>query len=147
MFIRKGYVVAFIALSLALMAGGVIVAGSTLSGQLPKDASGQRLQNAQKLTFIDAAGTPVYSPKTSVGTTPQAFVVPTNAVNMIIRCDAAFRYGDNATLSGASTTTAYMIGGSGADTIYPVAGLNGSSVYVKAESGTVTVSFMFEMLQ
>lgn len=131
----------------SFFAGSMLADTVAISGNLPRARDNERMQLAQRLKFIDAtAVTPLVSPKTSVGTTPQAFVVPNGAVNMIIRCSAAFRYGDNATLDGSSSTKAYMVGGANSDTVYPCAGLNAGTIYIAAESGTVTVSFMFEIL-
>ena len=116
----------------------------TRTGSMGRDANSNPIQTPSTLQFYDATPTPIYSPKTSVGTTAVEFVTPANAVTMIFRCSAAGRYGPQATLTGASTATAYKVADSSVDIKYPVG--NTSSVFIRAETGTITVDFMYEMV-
>ena len=112
--------------------------------KLGRDADHAIIQAPTSLQFYDASGTAIYSPKTSVGTTAVEFVTPANAAFMVFRCSAASRYGPQATLTGASTATAYKVGDALVDIRYPVA--NVASVFIRAETGTLTVDFMYEMV-
>ena len=120
------------------------MATASMTKTAPRDGNAAVLQIAAKIQSFDATGTPVLSPKTSVGTTPQPFVVPDGAVDMVIRCTGTFRYGTNATLDGTSVAKTYMLGGANADTHFPCRDV--ATIYVAADSGTVTVYFMFQML-
>lgn len=120
------------------------MAEKLITGFLPHDLNRNAIPLAAKLQFEDGTGTPVVSPKTAVGTTPQAFVVPAKAVSLTFRTSADARYGDNATLDGSGTGKGYKTASGGSDVFYPCA--NAGTVYIRAETGTVTVEFLFEML-
>lgn len=116
------------------------------SGQLPRDGDANPIQVANRLVFQDATATPVVSPKTSISTagSGQAFVPPAGAVNMIFRASAACRYGDNSYLDAAGAGKGYMTAAADTDTVIPC--VNGSTIYICAASGTITVTFCFEVL-
>ncbi len=120
-------------------------AGPQLTGTLPTDANNVGIQAPRLLQFQDATATPIVSPKTSIGTTPQAFVVPTGAVTMIFSGSATIRYGDNSTLDGSAANKGYKLGQASTDQRYACAGV--STIYIAANSGTVTVDFMFEIVR
>jgi hypothetical protein len=97
---------------------------------------------AQRLQFSDATGTPVQSPKTSVGTGGQAFVVPAGAFTFTFRADAA----GYVSSSGAfDSSNGYYQFAANTDFVYPCANMAGSSIYIRSVSGSITVYFMFEM--
>lgn len=124
----------------------LVLIGATvpLSKTLPRDANKYPLQQASALLFQDATGTPIVSPKTSVGTTAQAFVVPAGGVNMVFRGTAALRYGKTSTLDG-SAGNGYRKASANSDVVYPCS--NVTTLYIRAESGTVDVDFHFELLE
>ena len=111
--------------------------------RLCTDADGRAIQVASKCVFIDATGTPQVSPLTTV-TTVKTFVPPANAVVFWFRATVAGRFGDNATLSGASSVTAYAAYDANDWLAVPCAG--GGNVYVLPDS-SATVSFRFEMIE
>jgi len=102
------------------------------------------LQVAGKIQTYDATtGTVITSPKTGVTTVPLAFVTPPNAVVFTFKSTADCRYGDNATLDG-SAGKGYKKGTSSVDIRVPCNSM--SSVYIRAETGTVDIDFFFEVL-
>lgn len=114
---------------------------------MQKDANQQSIQAPYGIQLYDAtAGTTVKSPKGSIGTSgsAQAFTVPTGAVFFVFRCSAAGRYGFNATLDAATDAKSYKVADAETDIRVPCAGH--STIYVCAESSTITVDFFFEML-
>ena len=113
-----------------------------LTKTLPRDANQHPIQVAQSLRFSDATGTPIQSPKASVGTSGQAFVVPTGALAMTFRADAAGYVNASGTFDSSN---GYYTFAANTDFTYPCANLGGSSIYIAAASGTITVYFMFEM--
>lgn len=135
------------ALVIAIIFGSYVIvqAATQISGQLPRDSSSMLVQAPTLIQFQDAAGTPVISPKTSLGTTPQLFTVPAGAVTFIFQCSAAGRYGDNSTLDGSGTGKGYKVANASTDCRVGCAGM--TSIWVRAESGTITCDFMFEVIQ
>lgn len=113
-----------------------------LSKCLPKDGNSEAVQVAQTLAFADATATPIQSPKASVGTSGQAFVVPTGALTMVFQADAAVYV--NLVGTFGSSNGYYKVAAN-SDFVFPCANLAGSSIYIAAATGTVTVYFMFEM--
>lgn len=115
----------------------------SLSTSLPRDANNQPIQSPASLQFSDATGTPITSPRASVGTSGQAFVVPTGAVSFSYTCSAATFYSAE---SQFDSSHGYNAAAANTVVSYPCANMAGSSIYVAAQSGTVTVYFHFEML-
>jgi hypothetical protein len=111
---------------------------------LPRDSANHRLQVANSLQMEDGAGTPVVSPKTGIDTTPQAFTVSDGAVAMVFSPSGDCRYGDNSFLDGSASGKGYRAGLADSEISYPCSGV--STIYVRAETGTISVSFHFEML-
>ena len=117
----------------------------TLTDRLVRDQEYFPIQSAGRLKFQDGATVPIVSPKTNVGTTAQAFRVPAGALAMVFNCSGACRYGDNSHLDGTAADKGYDIGAADEAIVYPCCGMEGKDIYVRAESGTVTVRFHFEL--
>ena len=115
-----------------------------VAGALPVDASGiYPIQYPAKIAVQDGAATPIVSPKTGI-TTAQVFTPPAGAIAMIFRASAACRYGDNAYLDGTASGKGYKSADALTDTSVPCA--NQAPIYIAAETGTIAVDFLFEML-
>lgn len=117
----------------------------SLSGIQPRDANNLPIMTPATVQFSDATGTPITSPKTSVGTGGQAFVVPTGAVFFCVYPSAAAYVNLSGTFdasNGYNTIPATVI------TKIPCGNLSttGGSIYVAATASTITVGFHFEML-
>ncbi len=117
---------------------------STLAGALVVDENMERIQVAGNILAEDGAGTPVISPKGSIGTTPQKITVPANSLWCVIQSDAVMWFGENATLDGSATGKGYAIIAADVPVRIPVSRM--SSFYVRAASGTIAVDFYFERL-
>lgn len=117
---------------------------ATLSGTLAVDADFRIIQIAGDFLCEDGAASPVISPKTSIGTTPQKLTVPDNALICVLKGSAAIRYGENATLDGSATGKGYRTAAANTEVEVPVTKM--SQLYVSAATGTVTVDFHFERL-
>ena len=118
------------------------MATTRLSVTLPRDGNSDAVQVAQTMRFHDATGTPIQSPKASVGTSGQAFVVPAGALTMIFQADAAVYCNLVGTFDSSN---GYYKVAANSDFVFPCANLAGSSIYIAAATGTVTVYFMYEM--
>ena len=94
-------------------------------------------------TVQDGATVPVVSPKTGI-TTAQAFTPPPNALAMIFQASAACRYGNNSYLDGSAANKGYKSGQALSDISVPC--FSGQTIYIAAETGTIAVDFMFEMM-
>lgn len=116
---------------------------SMVAGRMPTDRSGNPLPYASKIMTQDGAATPIVSPKTGI-TTAQVFTPPVGAVAMIFQASAACRYGDNATLDGSTVFKGYKKGGALTDT--SISCVAGQNIYIAAESGSIDVDFMFEIV-
>lgn len=118
----------------------VVIPGASL----PVDQRMVPIQTPTVVVFQDATATPVVSPKTSLGTTPLALTVPTGAINVVFYASAAGRWGNNSTLDGSGSGKGYMPIPATTMASFPVAGM--STIYVRAETSTITLSFQFELL-
>lgn len=94
--------------------------------------------------YQDATGTPVVSPKTSLGTTPVALAIPTGARTLWLTPLATIRYGSNATLDGTANE-GYDIVFAGT-TSPPIPVVDGTAIYIRidASSGTTSCYFHFD---
>ena len=99
--------------------------------------------SATSIALQDGAVTPVVSPKTGI-TTAQKFTPPSGALAMIFQASAACRYGDNQYLNGSATNKGYKSGQALSDISVPC--FNQAPIYIAAETGTITVDFLFELL-
>lgn len=124
-----------------LMAAGITYG---VTGRFQRDSGQQMIPFAGSIVTQDAAATPVVSPKTTIGVTPQSFKTPANAIYFIFRSTAACRYGDNSTLDGGGAYRGYKKASAGGDVMIPCSGI--SELYIRAESGTVDVDFHYEVL-
>lgn len=116
------------------------MAQTKIEKQLPVDTDGKGIQVAGTQVYEDGATSPVPSPVTGVGTTPQKFTVPTGAVSFVYSAD-----GD--TYNGKTTPLTTKYKKAYADKDERVACAGGEDIYVRAVTGTVTVWFTFEVLQ
>jgi hypothetical protein len=114
------------------------------NGLLAADVIGQHpIQYPAGIAVQDGALVPVVSPKTGI-TTAQMFTPPSGAVAMIFQASAACRYGDNRYLDGTAAGKGYKSGGALTDTSVPCA--NNKPIFIAAETGTIAVDFLFEMM-
>jgi len=107
--------------------------------QLPTDTDGKGIQVAGTQQYEDGASSPVPSPVTGVGTTPQKITIPTGAVSFVYSADGDTYYGKATPL--VKYTKGY------ADKDIRVACAGGEDIYIRAVTGTVTLWFTFEVLQ
>lgn len=114
-------------------------------GFLPREPnSSTPIQTATQISTQDGAGTAVYSPKASVGTTPVLLTTPNNATTLTVYFSAAGRIGENATLDGSGTGKGYQV--VPATTLVTIPCAYHSGIYVAAETGTITVYFHYELI-
>ena len=92
----------------------------------------------QRIVTQDAAGAPVVSPKTGVGTGGQTFTPPVGATALVFTPSADAYYGE---VSGLAQ---YSLAKSGVLTKLPC--LCGTPIYIGAATGTITIDFHFEVL-
>lgn len=116
------------------------------TGMTVQDGNNKAIPVPSGVQYIDGTASPQISPKsvTIYSGTTTAFVPPNNSLTFIFKASGTCRYGDNATLSGASATTAYKIAATNAEVVLPCS--NGNTIYLGGDAGTVTVDFMFEIL-
>lgn len=112
---------------------------------LPQDGNSSNIgvPVAGTTLFEDSTTTPTVSPKSSVGTTPQALYVPENALVLWVKADGEIKLGKTSTLDGSS--------GQGysrqvADEWIALPCADTEVYYIAASSGTVTIDFYFEAL-
>jgi hypothetical protein len=125
------------------MEGGIMPVEASTSGLLPRDENGAALQTGRTAVFQDGAATPVVSPKTNVAAgTPQAFRVPTGAVQMIFSTTGACRYGTNADLDGTAANKGFKRADVGGDIVFDCAGV--TDVYIRGDAAAVDIDFYFK---
>ena len=115
------------------------MATSGLTTTLARDGNKEAIQIAQTLKFDDGTS---YSPKASVGTSGQAFLVPTGALAFNFKADATAYVNLSGTYDG---THGYWSVPANTQFTFPCTSLAGSNIYVASASSTVTVTFFFEM--
>ena len=114
------------------------------NGLISPDEPGYHpIQYPSGIALQDGAGVPVVSPKTGI-TKAQAFTPPLGAVAFIFQASAACRYGDNIYLDGTAAGKGYKSAGALSDTSVPCA--NNKPIFIAAESGSINVDFLFEMM-
>ena len=91
---------------------------------------------------FDADGSTT-SPITGVGTAPVSIPISSGAKYIVLRADAALRWGDNTTLDGTSTDGYSYLSAYEASHKIPVTGGATFAVRINAASGTTTVWFWF----
>lgn len=138
-----------------------LVNGLSFQGDMGKSGENQVIQSPAFFQPQDATGTPVVSPKASVGTTNVPLIVPINAVVLTVTpegADLLIGYGAN---DGTDGNGSFLVR-NGERFPLPVKllslnnlantySVNGSTnrnttVNMKTTSGTATVYFGFEML-
>lgn len=124
---------------------------ASVADELPGDAKGNKIQSAAFLQFQDAADTPLISGAAGVTATTTALhlTVPDNAMVLVFRAVTTvgtpthILYGDNSDLDGSASGKGAMRGD--LDTDIKVECIGETDIYVKTDTGTVKVWFMFAM--
>jgi hypothetical protein len=111
---------------------------------MPRDEFNDPMPIASTIVLQDAAGTPIVSPKTTVGVAAQIFTVPAKAIAMVYSATGATRFGLTATLDGAAGQ-GYKKGLASTDITVPCR--DAAAIYIRAEAGTVDIDFLFQTLR
>lgn len=110
--------------------------------QLKRDKNSVPIQNSVRILEQDASTNAKVSP-TALSTAPIAFQPPDRAINMVFQGAAAIRYGTNSFLDGTGVNKGYNIGAASTQVSIPC--LDGNPIYVRAETGSTTLYFFFEL--
>jgi hypothetical protein len=96
---------------------------------------------SRRIWTQDATATPIISGATNtVGVASLTLTPPAGASQLMVKCSAAFRWGDNATLDGAGTGKGYVPANAEEWVEIPSAG---PSIYFKPVTGTANFHFFF----
>ena len=112
-------------------------------GALPKDVNKFPIQVARGCVYQDADPSPNVSPLT-VSSTAIDLIMPDNAVVLhLLPTGDDLRFGDNATLDGTEDEGYFLLP---SGTLRPIPVSGGDAVYLKRNSGDVTLFFYIEVL-